>query len=68
MLDETQGGYANLLAGYQRQVGVLEQQLTLLRGDMESQCQQYQMLMDMKTKLEMEIAEYRRLLDGGDIK
>ena len=55
VLEETKCGFANLLAGFQRQVCILEEQLTRLRDDMEKQTQD-------KTTLEIVIEKYRELL------
>ncbi|KAK6320959.1 keratin, type I cytoskeletal 18 isoform X1 [Coregonus clupeaformis] len=46
----------------------LESELTNLRGNIQQQGQEYEALLNMKMKLEAEIATYRSLLDGGDFK
>ncbi|XP_078501581.1 keratin, type I cytoskeletal 19-like [Lissotriton helveticus] len=65
-LAETEGRYCMQLNQIQAMVSNVEAQLADLRNDMERQSQEYKILMDVKTRLEMEIATYRRLLEGED--
>ncbi|KAK1159090.1 keratin, type I cytoskeletal 13-like [Acipenser oxyrinchus oxyrinchus] len=63
---ETEGSYGAQLSQLQVFIDRLEAELVQLRMDMERQGNEYKMLLDIKTRLEMEIAEYMRLLDGED--
>uniref|UniRef100_A0A8B9DU60 Keratin 12 n=1 Tax=Anser cygnoides TaxID=8845 RepID=A0A8B9DU60_ANSCY len=63
-LAETEGGYCAQLSQMQLQIGNLESQLFQVRADMERQNAEYQQLLDIKSRLEMEIETYRRLMDG----
>ncbi|XP_036985594.2 keratin, type I cytoskeletal 14 isoform X1 [Artibeus jamaicensis] len=65
-LEETKGRYCMQLAQIQEMIGSVEEQLAQLRCDMEQQNQEYKILLDVKTRLEQEIATYRRLLEGED--
>lgn len=43
----------------------LQEELTQIRTDIQHNTREYDHLLNIKVKLEAEIAEYRRLLDGG---
>lgn len=44
----------------------LEEELTNLRTNIQQQTQEYEALLNIKMKLEAEIATYKNLLDGED--
>ncbi|XP_038609338.1 keratin, type I cuticular Ha6 [Tachyglossus aculeatus] len=67
-LAETEGRYASQLAQMQGLISNVEAQLAEIRCDLERQNQEYQVLLDVKARLEGEIATYRRLLEGEDCK
>ncbi|XP_039729448.1 keratin, type I cytoskeletal 15 [Pteropus medius] len=65
-LAETECRYATQLQQIQGLISGLETQLSELRCEMEAQNQEYKILLDIKTRLEQEIATYRSLLEGQD--
>ncbi|NXA09036.1 K1C19 protein, partial [Sapayoa aenigma] len=65
-LADTEARYGAQLAQIQGLVGSIEAQLAELRADMERQNTEYKILMDIKTRLEQEIATYRQLLEGQE--
>ncbi|KAJ6660708.1 hypothetical protein lerEdw1_017705 [Lerista edwardsae] len=67
-LQETEARYGTQIAQLQGLITNIEAQLTDLRSDMERQSHEYRILLDVKTRLESEIATYRRLLEGEDCK
>lgn len=65
-LAETEARYSAMLANFQSTINMLEAELANMRGSIEQQGQDYKMLLDIKTRLEQEIATYRSLLDTED--
>ncbi|XP_068023081.1 keratin, type I cytoskeletal 16-like [Melanerpes formicivorus] len=64
-LAEAESRYGCLLQQIQGQVNALEEELASIRCEMESQNQEYKLLLGIKTRLEQEIAQYRALLQEG---
>ncbi|XP_075134413.1 keratin, type I cytoskeletal 12-like [Leptodactylus fuscus] len=63
-LAETEGRFCMQIAQIQGQILAIEEQLAVLRADIECQSSEYQDLLGVKDKLESEIGTYRTLLDG----
>ncbi|KAM6164126.1 keratin, type I cytoskeletal 10 [Rhynchocyon petersi] len=63
-LAETEGRYCVQLSQIQAQISSLEEQLQQIRAETECQNAEYQMLLDVKIRLENEIQTYRSLLEG----
>ncbi|XP_010178830.1 PREDICTED: keratin, type I cytoskeletal 19-like isoform X2 [Mesitornis unicolor] len=65
-LADTEALYSAQLAQMQGLIDGLEAQLTEIRGDMDRQNSEYKALMDVRVRLEQEIATYRQLLEGQE--
>ncbi|XP_053309075.1 keratin, type I cytoskeletal 47 kDa-like [Spea bombifrons] len=65
-LSETEARYGAELERLQALISQIELDLQNVRSDSEHHSLEYQRLLDAKTRLEMEIATYRRLLEGED--
>ncbi|XP_065097691.2 keratin, type I cytoskeletal 19 [Paramisgurnus dabryanus] len=66
-LADTEARYGAILAGFQKQINVLEAELCQMRTGIEQQGKDYAALLDIKSHLEKEIATYRCLLENQDI-
>ncbi|XP_068607498.1 keratin 94 [Brachionichthys hirsutus] len=62
-LAETEGRYSTMLSCFQNTIHMLENELSNVRANIESQGHEYKMLLDIKSRLEHEIATYRSLLE-----
>lgn len=63
-LADTEANYMAQLSEIQVQISSLEEQICQIRGETACQNAEYEQLLDVKTRLEMEIETYRRLLEG----
>nr|XP_004041826.2 keratin, type I cytoskeletal 24 [Gorilla gorilla gorilla] len=63
-LADTEAGYVAQLSEIQTQISALEEEICQIRGETKCQNAEYEQLLDIKTRLEVEIETYRRLLDG----
>lgn len=62
-LGDTDARYGAMLAAFQNTINMLENELGNVRSSIEQQGQDYKMLLDIKSRLEQEIATYRSLLE-----
>lgn len=65
-LGETGHKYSSEMERLQATLSQLEDDLSLLRVDMQRTKTDYEQLLRIKQNLEMEIATYRRLLEGEE--
>ncbi|XP_049637364.1 keratin, type I cuticular Ha3-I-like [Suncus etruscus] len=67
-LTETEARYSSQLNQVQCMITNVESQLAEIRSDLERQNQEYQVLLDVRARLECEINTYRCLLESEDCK
>ncbi|XP_067426222.1 keratin, type I cytoskeletal 18-like isoform X2 [Emydura macquarii macquarii] len=63
-LKNTEGHYNEELAKLNHIIAKLQEELAACRADLECQARDYEALLDLKSKLENEINQYRQLIEG----
>lgn len=63
-LHETEARYGQEVNGHNSQILQLESELGQVRAQVERHTAEYEALLNIKSKLEAEIASYHRLLEG----
>lgn len=56
--------YSEQLSQLQLYIDRIQTELQQITANIQQQAMEYQLLLDIKMRLELEIAEYRRLLEG----
>uniref|UniRef100_A0A8C7Y2S9 Keratin 18a, tandem duplicate 2 n=1 Tax=Oryzias sinensis TaxID=183150 RepID=A0A8C7Y2S9_9TELE len=64
-LQDVEMRYSMELERYNGIIMRLQEELTKIRNEIQQSGREYELLLNIKVKLEAEIAEYRRLLEGG---
>ncbi|XP_067287025.1 keratin 95 isoform X2 [Pseudorasbora parva] len=64
---DTEARYSDILAGFQKHINTYEAELCQVRSGIEQQGRDYDLLLDIKSRLEQEIATYRCLLENQGI-
>ncbi|XP_067288461.1 keratin, type I cytoskeletal 19 [Pseudorasbora parva] len=64
---DTEARYSDILAGFQKHINTHEAELCQVRSGIEQQGRDYDLLLDIKSRLEQEIATYRCLLENQGI-
>ncbi|KAM7067033.1 LOW QUALITY PROTEIN: keratin, type I cuticular Ha7-like [Molossus nigricans] len=67
-LCESEARFGTELAQMQCLISTVEEQLAEIRADLERQNQEYQVLLDVRARMEGEITTYRHLLESADCK